>query len=313
MDTKRLFLFAGYDKQGIVDASLMHYLSSLSRLGDIVFVMDNDSTASEIDKVKQIPNVLYANAQRHGEYDFGSYKRAYAWADANGLMEKYDWIYLVNDSVYGPLFDIKDILVDLESRGADLTGMIDLVNNRTPYQVQSWFLGLSQRVANSDFIREFMKNISAQVEKQLIVLKYEVGLSQLILRHGYKISTYISGENSDVSHRMYGLPLEILKAGVPFVKKNGLYKMPGLQYMYPYTSDLFVDNLYHSALRTGVALPAPERPAHAPPVYKKIYRLTLWSVPLLTIRRQDYYDSDLKCYKAYLFDAIPLVKVFRHK
>ena len=41
---KRLFLFAGYDRDGIVDDSLLWYLKSLSGLGDIVFVMDNDAT-----------------------------------------------------------------------------------------------------------------------------------------------------------------------------------------------------------------------------------------------------------------------------
>ena len=85
---KRLFLFAGYDRDGIVDDSLLWYLKSLSGLGDIVFVMDNDATDVEIEKVRQIPNVLYANAVRHGEYDFGSYKRAYIWARDNKLLEK---------------------------------------------------------------------------------------------------------------------------------------------------------------------------------------------------------------------------------
>ena len=52
--TKRLFLFAGYDKDGIVDDTLIYYLSELSKLGDIVFVMDNDASETELNKIKQI-------------------------------------------------------------------------------------------------------------------------------------------------------------------------------------------------------------------------------------------------------------------
>ena len=66
MSDKRLFLFASYDKSGIIDDSLLHYLKSLSVLGDIIFVMDNNTSDEMLSRVTKIPNVLYANATRHG-------------------------------------------------------------------------------------------------------------------------------------------------------------------------------------------------------------------------------------------------------
>ena len=213
MGVRRLFLFASYDKQGVIDDTVLHYLRCLSGYGDIVFVMDNIAPNAELNKLNDIPNVLYKLAERHGEYDFGSYKRGFQWAQKNKILSKYDWVYLVNDSVYGPLFDIKKILENLESSGADLVGMIDFKNKFTPVQVQSWFVGLSRKVANASFISNFMKNIRPQTDKQLIVLKYEVGLSQMILRRGYKMATFISGENGDLIHRVYDKPLELLKEG----------------------------------------------------------------------------------------------------
>ena len=41
MSVKRLFLFAAYDKEGIIDDTLLHYLRCLSDYGDVAFVMDN--------------------------------------------------------------------------------------------------------------------------------------------------------------------------------------------------------------------------------------------------------------------------------
>ena len=38
----RLFLFAGYDKDGIVDDALVYYVSALSKYGDVIVCMDND-------------------------------------------------------------------------------------------------------------------------------------------------------------------------------------------------------------------------------------------------------------------------------
>ena len=71
MCAKRLFLFAGYDKSGIIDNTLLHQIRALSELGDVIFVMDNDASDDMLANVTQIPNVLHASATRHGEYDFG--------------------------------------------------------------------------------------------------------------------------------------------------------------------------------------------------------------------------------------------------
>ena len=121
--TKRLFLFAGFDKDNIIDDTVIYYIKELSKIGDIVFVADNDLPSSEIKKISKIPHVLYAGAVRHEEYDFGSYKRAYLWAKQNKILKQYNWMYLVNDSVYGPLNDLEPIVKKLETSGAELIGM----------------------------------------------------------------------------------------------------------------------------------------------------------------------------------------------
>lgn len=310
MEIKRLFLFAGYDKDGIIDETLLHYLRCLSQLGDIVFVMDSNATPTELNKVKDIPNVLYAVATRHGEYDFGSYKRAYMWADEQGILNNYDWVYLVNDSVYGPLFDVKPVLLDLESRGVDLVGMTDYQDRRTLPHIQSWFVGMTRRVATADFMREFMAGIHRETEKALIVLRYEVGLSQTVLRHGYKMSTIIAGQNGDVCHALYACPTHALHANVPFIKKAGLQNLGGLLYLYQYTTEKFADAIKQNATRTKLPITTARTEA-SEPRYRKYYRLTIWSVPLLTIYRQKQDNISLVCYKSYLFDIIPLCKIFR--
>ena len=303
--SKRLFIFAGYDKDCIVDATLLHYLRSLSELGDIIFTMDCNLPENEINKVKNIKNVLSVTATNHGEYDFGSYKRGFKYAKKNNLLDQYDWVYFVNDSVYGPLFNIKSILEDLESRGVDLTGMTDFQNKPTPIQVQSWFVGISKRVANEQFLADFMENVTREVAKQLIVLKYEVGLSQTILKHGYKMSTFLSGQIGEVSHDMYQEPIEMLKRGIPFVKKAALEALNGLQFLYPYTSNKVVDDIYNHAIRTKIPLVAINQNAR----YRKIFRLTLLSIPLFTIYRQKEQNATSACYKLYLFDKLPILKI----
>ena len=177
---KRLFVFAAYDKEGIVDNSLLHYLSALSELGDIIFIMDNVAPDTELNKVWAIKNVLSVVAERHGEYDFGSYKRGYAWAQEHGILGNYDWVYFVNDSVYGPLSDLRPVLETLEGRGVDLIGMTDFENEPTPIQVQSWFVGVSKQVATSKFLADFFQSVAKQENKQLTsLMKLESMMDQL--------------------------------------------------------------------------------------------------------------------------------------
>ena len=102
MNKKRLFLFAGYDKDGIIDDALVHYVSAVSKFGDIVLCMDSDTPDPELKKIQKY--CVHATGVRHGEYDFGSYKRAYIWSTENLNLTDYDFIYMINDSVYGPLY-----------------------------------------------------------------------------------------------------------------------------------------------------------------------------------------------------------------
>ena len=49
---KRIFLIAGYDKNGKINSALVHQVKSFAKYGDCVLVMDSDCDESEIAKIK---------------------------------------------------------------------------------------------------------------------------------------------------------------------------------------------------------------------------------------------------------------------
>ena len=301
---KRLFLFAAYDRDGTVDDTLTYYLGELSRLGDLVVVMDNDTTDNELAKIKSIPNVLYAAATRHGEYDFGSYKRAYQYARDNKILENYDWVYLVNDSVLGPLYDISPILKDLESRGVDFTGMVSNSDEIIPLHIQSWFVGISQKIFQSNFFDDFMNDIKRQDDKDNIVLKYEIRLSRIIIQRGYKSYAYSDSRCNDAGFIIYANPLETLKKGIPFIKKASLGRIKGTKYLIQYAQNTdFLNAVFANANRYNITLDNSPRRFD----YKKCFRFTFLSIPLCTIYHQNL--RSVQNYKAYIFDKIPVLKI----
>lgn len=217
MKNKRIFIFAGYDNQGIIDDSLLYYLNALSKLGDIIFFMDNSLSKFEKAKLCSVPNILYVGAKSHGEYDFGSYKRLYQWANNKNILKKYDWIYLVNDSVYGPFSSLKPVLESMESSGADATSIFKSVKNNQEF-LQTWFLGLRKDIALSDWFNKFINDIKKENTKKNIVEKYEFGLNNLLVQNNVKTHSYMFDKKLHMTRN----PLHFFRAGLPFLKKNAV-------------------------------------------------------------------------------------------
>ena len=96
---RRLFLFAAFDGDGVAGPSLILYLRALSSCGDVVLA--SDCSFGEEDRARLDDFCLHTDCAAHHEYDFGSYKRAWIWAAENLDLPEYDYVYLVNDSIFG--------------------------------------------------------------------------------------------------------------------------------------------------------------------------------------------------------------------
>lgn len=222
MSVRRLFLFAGYDAGGRIDAAECMYVNALAGFGDVVYVMDADSCASQINKIKKIPNVIYAYAARHGEYDFGSYKRAYIHARDAGILRNYDIIYMVNNSVYGPLFDMADIISRMEDLNVPVFGP-SIHHSHGRENIESWFIGLRRGVFTKKWFDEFMTSIGPEVNKGAVIQKYELGLSRMVAAHGVKFAGLYKCNGRSVYNRVRYL----FRAGMPFMKRVAFIRHNG--------------------------------------------------------------------------------------
>lgn len=301
--TKRLFIFASYDKFQRVDDTLIYYLNALSQLGDIVFYMDNDLQNNEIDKIKSIPNVLYARAKRHGEYDFGSYKRGYIWTRDNNLLSDYDWVYLVNDSVLGPIAPLEPIIKKLEKSDADFVGMVCCTDPDLPHHLQSWFIGLNADIAKSDIFNNFITDISHEYDKATIVYKYEIRLTQMLLQNGYKYTTVFNDSDANI----YNNSVKFLESGVPFIKKLSLYNTKIIS-LYPFISRNFAKLLIDYIHNYNVNF---DKTDILDTAYSKSFRFTIFGLPLVSAKQKKIRNNI--AYKIYLFDTIPIFKLFLTK
>lgn len=244
---KRLFLFAGYDKDGIIDDALIYYISKISRYGDVIVCIDNDLKKSEINKLK--PYTIKTIAHRHGEYDFGSYKRAYTYAYDKNLLKNYDYVYFINDSVFGPMVNINNTLIKLEKLSTDAAGLI-VSKHRTHEFMESWFIRLNKKIFTSSWFYEFMSSVHHEVGKSLITIKYEHGLSNLIKNNGCSWG----GIYSVYGRETYNNPKSLFVSGCPFVKKMSFIRHNGalgkqIRYILNYSDKKAVQSILKTANR----------------------------------------------------------------
>ncbi len=230
----RLCIFAHWDRDNIIDDYVVYYLNALKDVcNQIIFVSDCDLEQNEIDKINNI--VDYCIAEKHGEYDFGSYKRGYFFALDKELI--FDELILVNDSVYGPFYPLKPIFEKMQKQRCDFWGMtanrygiadvdtllcIKLV---VQSHIQSYFLVFRKTVLNSNIFYDFMKSIKKENSKNEIIKKYEIGLSQILYKSNFKSATYIKKYKFVNNSTIFKWDKLIKNDKYPFIKtslvKNG--------------------------------------------------------------------------------------------
>ena len=229
---KRLCVFAHWDRDNIIDDYVIYYLKALKEFFEtVIFVSDCNLENNETEKLQGIAD--YVLAQRHGEYDFGSYKRGFLLAKEKCLV--FDELLFVNDSCYGPFYSLKTIFDKMSKKKCDFWGM---TQNRygiseehskpvvIPH-VQSYFLLLKSNVFNNPNFLNFINGIKHEDEKNNVIINYEIGLSQLLYSNGFKSATYITKYKFAHNYLSEKWDTLLKKDKFPFIKtaiiKNGFY------------------------------------------------------------------------------------------
>lgn len=217
---KRLFLFAGYDKDCIIDDALIYYVKTLSKYGDVILCMDCDCPKKEIEKIKKY--TIHTISKRHGEYDFGSYKRCFEYAANKKLLQNYDYLYLMNDSVFGPTINIKQTLQNIESLETDAASII-ISKHKTHSFMESWFVRLNNKIFTTTWFKDFMSSVQHENYKHTVTIKYEHGLTNLIKNNGCSWG----GLYTVYGRKTYNNPKYLFKKGCPFIKRLSFVRHNG--------------------------------------------------------------------------------------
>lgn len=223
---KRVVVFAHYDKNNKIDDYVAYYLKSLKEAGcEVVFVSCCELDNSEIEKVKDY--VIHSICEKHDEYNFGSYKRGFLYL--KNFLNVYDELIFANDSCYGPIYPISEVFANMEKEDCDFWG---ITKNNFGYKksighffvkrphIQSYFVAFNKKIFTSEDFQKFMLSVVHQDNKKLIVSKYEIGLTELLVKKCYKYKVLVNAfENvNNIAILKWRQIIENHK--MPFIKKS---------------------------------------------------------------------------------------------
>ncbi len=183
---KTICLFAGYDKNGIIDDYVIYYIKKLAEFSDVYYCGDFIPKKGELEKLKELTKEAFAF--RHKKYDYGSWDeliKKISWEK----IEQYDQLILANDSCYGPLFPFEELFNKMEKKECDFWGLS--CGKGYHIHIQSFFLVFRKSILKSNCIPLFLSNVKEQPSLKDVCEYYEDQFTYFLRQNGYKYTTYI--------------------------------------------------------------------------------------------------------------------------
>ena len=224
-DAKILVVMAGFFRGSRIPAVTQVWIESLAAHShQLVLVFDNHPP----DEVPEqwADSEIDAIFERHGEYDFGSYKRGLRHARAQGWLDEATHVLLCNDSVLGPLNDLSHVFLSV-------CGAPDYVYGLTfSYQIrphlQSFFLMMGRDVFLRPRITSFFEDVKPLSSRFAVIEAYEIGFSALLLDEGFQLRSFVPVEhcvdprNGELMGNPMAYPVTMVHLGAPVVKIRAL-------------------------------------------------------------------------------------------
>lgn len=195
---RTLVLFAHFDRHGIVDPYVAHYLRALHELGAaIVFVSGSPTLTSEsVATIGTVCAGVYTRRTR--ALDFGSWHLAWCLLRERGWsLEQFDRFVLANDSVFGPLHPLDEMWETF--RDADMYGAVE--NTQVVPHLQSFFLAWDLNSRTRPFLSKFWDDFRYVVGRGSVILFYEIGLSVRAHKAGLRLKPYVSAAAIEKTYR----------------------------------------------------------------------------------------------------------------
>ena len=261
---KRIAFYAIFERDGKIRNYMTYYLKSLKSIcKTIVVIVNNALNSEEIDKLKKCGVKILI--RKNKGFDF------YAWKDGIEYIgwsevRSFDEVILCDSSVYGPIYQFKEVFKNMETVKCDIWG---LYRNSFPNDIniksylQTCFVVIKRKLITDNAFFNFFKNIKIE-KNQDETEAQEIFFTRYFEKCGFIIKSYIDNSLcSFVNDPSIYAPIELIKRGFPLVKRKifcGNYEkflfsslgeqaretLRFLKLSNTYNTEMIIDDMLHS-------------------------------------------------------------------
>ncbi|QCB46338.1 rhamnan synthesis F family protein [Hydrogenophaga sp. PAMC20947] len=240
---RKFCVYSHFDPNGKLARYVKFYLEEITACGyDIIFVSTSQMVSDS--DCKYLDNLCFKTLFRQNVgYDFSSYRKGIEVLFESGI--QVDCLLIANDSVFGPISNLRSIMVQMENHVAEMVGLTDSFD--LSYHIQSYFIHFKGNLLSSQVFRNFWDSVTLIDNttpnfKQEIINRYEVGGTQYFISKGYKVAALFPF--SDLLEQHFSAVLKILKnssmvAGVEPISEFDLqFRLNATHYYWRYLIEI---------------------------------------------------------------------------
>lgn len=244
---KRLLLYVHFNKYNRVSSHVYYQLTKMHPLfSKVVFISNSSINEQDYHKIVELRLMDQFIQRENIGFDFASWRDGMTAVGFEELAT-YDSVTIMNDTCFGPLWDIKDYYLEYESD--DSVDFWGLTNNRATSKsrytqgfrehIQSYFITFKKSVIVSPEFKNFWENVKNYTNVQDVIDNYETQVTTKFLDAGFKYKVIFNTVNEDASHMLHAdfsfyHPTAILSHRVPFIKVKAI---DNNQHITPYLLD----------------------------------------------------------------------------
>ena len=267
---ERLLLYVHYNQHNKVDNHVVYQLKQIRHIYDkLIFISNSQISSPDYEDLTKEVQIDYFLQRKNEGFDFAGWK--------DGLMllgfetvSNYNSVTIMNDTCYGPLWDLLPHYEYYDEQDIDFWGMTSHPamlpdRNFIPKHLQSYFIVFKKSLISSPYFAEFWERIRNFTTVQEAIEFGEIYLTTYFKGKGFKYSSLIENDvqqNKSTVNLTIVRPEILLDYKVPFIKVKAFpntfaqapYLLDKIKMISAYPTDLITNHLSNSLLPTPAYL-----------------------------------------------------------
>lgn len=192
---RRCIVFAHYDRDQLVDDHVRFLLRQLRPFAEKVIFISVSASTPELETLADCCDI--ALTRENIGYDFMSWKTGLQHLEDPA---QYDEILFVNDSIYGPLFDLGPLIQRSEHLDTDFWGLTRCYEIQP--HIQSFFFAFRKSLLDNGLFSAFWDSVVPLEDKKDIIRRYEIGMTAFLEERGARCSSLFDQFTLGFSERL---------------------------------------------------------------------------------------------------------------